>query len=216
MRRQNRNWALRARRRAAIRLQSTKLLSPRSSMPRSTTAGRRRPPRANVKTLLILSSSYFHIGLKAGAGNGNVMYAQNKLRPILFHPAPLPVKHRVVGVPQDITREAHVSEVLINLILQAIGGAIGGNAVGNTLKNMNLGPLWNTIAGAAGGVGGGSILSTLIPALSSGGVDIGALATKLRRAICCRWPPRRGGSSPAVSAASASFDASVCSASCCD
>jgi hypothetical protein len=70
----------------------------------------------------------------------------------------------------------HMSEVLINLILQAIGGAIGGNAVGNTLKNMNLGPLWNTIAGAIGGAGGGSILSALIPALSAGGVDIGALA----------------------------------------
>jgi hypothetical protein len=145
-------------------------------MAHSTTARGRRPPRANAKTLLILSSSYFHIGLSVGAGNENVMYAQNKLRPVLFHPAPLPVKHRAVGIPQDITREARMSEVLINLILQAIGGAVGGNAVGNTLKNMNLGPLWNTIAGAAGGVGGGSILSTLIPALSAGGVDIGALA----------------------------------------
>ena len=45
-------------------------------------------------------------------------------------------------------------------------GAIGGNAIGATLKNLNLGPLGNTIAGALGGAGGGSILSALIPALS--------------------------------------------------
>ena len=58
-----------------------------------------------------------------------------------------------------------MSEILVNLIIQAIGGAIGGNAIGATLKNMNLGPLGNTIAGALGGAGGGSILSALIPAL---------------------------------------------------
>jgi hypothetical protein len=61
-----------------------------------------------------------------------------------------------------------MSEILVNLIIQAIGGAIGGNAVGATLKNMNLGTLGNTIAGALGGAGGGSILSALIPALSGG------------------------------------------------
>jgi len=69
-----------------------------------------------------------------------------------------------------------MSEILVNLIIQAIGGAIGGNAIGATLKNMNLGPLGNTIAGALGGAGGGSILSALIPALSGAGLDIGALA----------------------------------------
>jgi hypothetical protein len=31
-----------------------------------------------------------------------------------------------------------MSEILVNLIIQAIGGAIGGNAIGATLKNMNL------------------------------------------------------------------------------
>ena len=68
-----------------------------------------------------------------------------------------------------------------NLIIQAIGGAIGGNAIGATLKNMDLGPLGNTIAGALGGAGGGSILSALIPALSgaAGGFDIGAMAGHL-------------------------------------
>ena len=56
-----------------------------------------------------------------------------------------------------------MSEILVNLIIQAIGGAAGGNAIGAALKNMNLGPLGNTIAGALGGAGGGSILSALIP-----------------------------------------------------
>jgi hypothetical protein len=41
-----------------------------------------------------------------------------------------------------------MSGILVNLIIQAIGGAIGGNAIGATLKNMDLGPLGNTIAGA--------------------------------------------------------------------
>jgi hypothetical protein len=45
-----------------------------------------------------------------------------------------------------------MSEILVNLIIQAIGGAIGGNAVG-ALKNMNLGTLGNTIAGALGAGG---------------------------------------------------------------
>ena len=69
-----------------------------------------------------------------------------------------------------------MSEILVNLIIQAIGGAIGGNAIGATLKNMNLGPLGNTIAGALGGAGGGSILSALIPALSGAALDTGRLS----------------------------------------
>jgi hypothetical protein len=77
--------------------------------------------------------------------------------------------------------ERNMSEILVNLIIQAVGGAIGGNAIGATLKNLNLGTLGNTIAGALGGAGGGSILSALIPALSggAGGLDIGALAGQL-------------------------------------
>jgi hypothetical protein len=74
-----------------------------------------------------------------------------------------------------------MSGILVNLIIQAIGGAIGGNAIGATLKNMDLGPLGNTIAGALGGAGGCSILTALIPALagSAGSLDIGAMAGQL-------------------------------------
>jgi outer membrane lipoprotein SlyB len=61
-----------------------------------------------------------------------------------------------------------MSGTLINLIIQLIGGAIGGNAVGGVAKNVTIGPAGNTIAGAIGGVAGGSILTALIPMLSGG------------------------------------------------
>jgi len=69
--------------------------------------------------------------------------------------------------------------MLVNLIIQLVAGAIGGNAVGAAAKDMSLGSLGNTIAGAIGGGVGGQILTALIPMLSgaaAGGVDLGALA----------------------------------------
>ena len=70
-----------------------------------------------------------------------------------------------------------MSATLINLIIQIIAGALGGNGAGNALKDLNLGPLGNTIAGAIGGVAGGQLLSALIPALAgaAGTTDVGAL-----------------------------------------
>ena len=44
-----------------------------------------------------------------------------------------------------------MSGTIINLIIQLIAGAIGGNAVGAAAKNVNLGTAGNTIAGALGG-----------------------------------------------------------------
>ena len=52
-----------------------------------------------------------------------------------------------------------MSATLINLIIQLIAGALGGNGAGNALKDPNLGPMGNTIAGAIGGVAGGQLLS---------------------------------------------------------
>jgi hypothetical protein len=77
-----------------------------------------------------------------------------------------------------------MSGTIINLILQLVAGAIGGNAAGGLLKNIDLSPLVKTITGAAGGGIGGTILSGLIPALGSaasgaGGFDIGAMAGQL-------------------------------------
>lgn len=70
-----------------------------------------------------------------------------------------------------------MSATLINLIIQIIAGAIGGNAAGATMKNLDLGALGNSLAGAIGGAGGGSLLTVLLPMLqgAAGNVDIGAL-----------------------------------------
>jgi hypothetical protein len=89
-----------------------------------------------------------------------------------------------------------VSGTIVNFIIQLIAGAVGGNAAGGLLKNINLGPLGNTIAGAAGGGIGGSILSGLIPALSgaasgAGGFDIGVLAGNWRVAASLGLSSRR-------------------------
>ena len=72
-----------------------------------------------------------------------------------------------------------MSATMINLIIQIIAGALGGNATGATMKNLDLGPLGNTLAGAIGGAGGGTLLTALLPMLegaASGNLDIGALA----------------------------------------
>jgi hypothetical protein len=70
-----------------------------------------------------------------------------------------------------------MSATIINIIIQLIAGAVGGNAAGAGLKNYDLGTLGNTIAGALGGVGGGQILTALLPMLAgtAGNVDIGAI-----------------------------------------
>src|ERR1700733_77444 len=70
-----------------------------------------------------------------------------------------------------------MSATVINLIIQIIAGAVGGNAAGATMKNVDLGALGNTIAGAIGGAGGGTLLTALLPMLqgAAGNVDVGAL-----------------------------------------
>jgi uncharacterized membrane protein YeaQ/YmgE (transglycosylase-associated protein family) len=70
-----------------------------------------------------------------------------------------------------------MSATLINIIIQLVAGALGGNAAGATMKNLDLGTLGNTIAGAIGGAGGGTLLTALLPLLQSAAnnVDVGAL-----------------------------------------
>jgi hypothetical protein len=70
-----------------------------------------------------------------------------------------------------------ISATITNIIIQLIAGAVGGNAAGAGLKNYDLGTLGNTIAGALGGIGGGQILTALLPMLSgtAENVDIGAV-----------------------------------------
>jgi hypothetical protein len=70
-------------------------------------------------------------------------------------------------------------EALLPLIIQAVGGAAGGNIGGAAMKGSSLGGLGNTIAGAVGGLAGGNVLGALIPALAGaagGGFSLGNLA----------------------------------------
>jgi len=87
------------------------------------------------------------------------------------------------GIPADATKgQTLMSGTIINLIIQIVGGIIGGNGIGAALKDINLGTLGNTIAGGVGGAAGGTILSSLIPALAGaagGGVDIGSMLGQL-------------------------------------
>lgn len=49
--------------------------------------------------------------------------------------------------------------VIVNLLIQLVAGAAGGNGLAKMLQQFNLGPLGNTIAGAIGGLAGGSWLA---------------------------------------------------------
>src|ERR1700726_1390624 len=70
-----------------------------------------------------------------------------------------------------------MSGVLINLIIQIISGAVGGNVAAGAGKNIDLGTLGNTIAGGMCGGVGGQILGMLIPLLANSGStpDIGGI-----------------------------------------
>ena len=56
---------------------------------------------------------------------------------------------------------------LLPLIVNLITGAIGGNVAGALFKNINLGTLWNSVCGIAGGGLGAGVLGAL--GLSGGG-----------------------------------------------
>jgi uncharacterized membrane protein YeaQ/YmgE (transglycosylase-associated protein family) len=47
-----------------------------------------------------------------------------------------------------------MSGLLVNLIIQLVAGAIGGNAVAATAKNADLGAIANSVVGAIGGGAG--------------------------------------------------------------
>ena len=87
---------------------------------------------------------------------------------------------RAVRARGGVSVEHSRAATIINLIIQLIAGAVGGNAAGAASKDISLGTLGNTIAGAVGGVGGGQLLSALIPMMAGAGnnVDIGALASQ--------------------------------------
>lgn len=66
----------------------------------------------------------------------------------------------------------------IGIIVNLIGGAIGGNVAGATMKDKTLGALGNTIAGAIGGTAGAWILQLVgvLHTMGMADVTIGSLA----------------------------------------
>ncbi|RPJ07636.1 MAG: hypothetical protein EHM28_06430 [Spirochaetaceae bacterium] len=62
---------------------------------------------------------------------------------------------------------------IVNLIIQAVGGAIGGNVTGKIIPRIDQGVVINSIAGIVGGGLGGQLLNMLgIAAMPSGSFDI--------------------------------------------
>jgi hypothetical protein len=98
---------------------------------------------------------------------------------------PTEVNEDSLGVRRQVIKTGQrgdaMSATIINLIIQIIAGAIGGNAAGAGMEKANLGTAGNTIAGALGGLGGGQILSALIPAIAgaAGGADLKSIVGQL-------------------------------------
>lgn len=68
------------------------------------------------------------------------------------------------------------------LIMQLIGGLIGGNAAGALNKNASMGTGLNSIVGLIGGFGGTKLLALLpflAPLLNKGGLDIGNIISQV-------------------------------------
>lgn len=65
-----------------------------------------------------------------------------------------------------------------SLLVQLVSGGVGGNIVGSLLKQVNLGPVGNTIVGVIGGLLGGQLggmLGAPGPAATTGGLDMATL-----------------------------------------
>lgn len=62
---------------------------------------------------------------------------------------------------------------MLPLIINLLCGAVGGNAAGALIKKIDMGTLWNSVAGILGGGLGGQILGMLgITAGGEGSLDL--------------------------------------------
>ncbi len=67
-------------------------------------------------------------------------------------------------------------ENLLPILIQAISGAVGGNAAGALKKDISLGTLGNSIAGIVGGPLGGLLLGLLgVNTGGAGTMDLGII-----------------------------------------
>jgi uncharacterized membrane protein YeaQ/YmgE (transglycosylase-associated protein family) len=65
---------------------------------------------------------------------------------------------------------------ILPLLIQLLTGAVGGNIVGKLAKNIDLGVLWNSVAGIIGGGLGGQLLGLLgMEAGPSGSFDLASV-----------------------------------------
>jgi uncharacterized membrane protein YeaQ/YmgE (transglycosylase-associated protein family) len=64
----------------------------------------------------------------------------------------------------------------VDLIIQLISGAVGGNVAGALLKKWSLGPLGNSIVGILGGGLGGQLLGMLGIGGAGGGGILSSIA----------------------------------------
>jgi hypothetical protein len=67
---------------------------------------------------------------------------------------------------------------LTSILIQAISGALGGNAVGAAAKNVSLGPVGNSITGALGGGLLGPLLGSLLGlggTAAASGIDLNTI-----------------------------------------
>jgi uncharacterized membrane protein YeaQ/YmgE (transglycosylase-associated protein family) len=65
----------------------------------------------------------------------------------------------------------------VELIINLLSGAVGGNIAGGLMKNLSLGTLWNSVVGILGGGLGGQILGMLGVAGSgdASSMDLGSI-----------------------------------------
>ena len=62
------------------------------------------------------------------------------------------------------------------LVIQLLTGAVGGNVVGKLAKRIDLGVLWNSVAGIIGGGLGGQLLGMFgMEAGPSGSLDVSSI-----------------------------------------
>lgn len=72
----------------------------------------------------------------------------------------------------------------LNLVIQIMAGAVGGNAAAALLRSFNLGPVANSIVGMIGGALGGQILNEILTGGAgvgspSGALELGSLLTQI-------------------------------------
>jgi len=75
-----------------------------------------------------------------------------------------------------------MSSILIDLVIQLLSGAAGGNVLGSLLNKYSLGKTGNSVAGAIGGVGLGQLLPMLTGlggTLAASGIDVGSIVSSI-------------------------------------